>query len=184
MKKNILDRAWRVAVFAAVVFISFVYVPIPSSMTPSAKNEINEKANLLSSKLTEVGFNGVNMDPDAFARREGPNVSFSFRGVNPVGITYFADNIVAVAMRIFIIVAAYALLFSGGTFKRRILAICLVPAIFAALFILRDVFFGILVSLVKSNNFVPYLDNPLRLLLLSPMVFPLLQGEKQKGTDK
>lgn len=179
----------RVSVSIVLAIAAWVYIPVPSQMTPNAKMNFNNWANLVSPRLAAFGFNLHNHEsfPKCNVRGYELMVVRSEDKVNnPDILTFQFDNIAALAVRflvlIFIYVVCFKASFDFAASRKSIYGLFLSVMLFSLLFLIRAVAFGVLVV----NNPVEYIgvfDNLFRFVMISPFVIPIvLNGAKDKNT--
>lgn len=188
--KAIVRLAVAVALFAAV----WVLVPIPSESTPQARMAFNSWMNGLSPRMAEAGFNLVKGDGDyPFCKVSGETLMIvrdEAEGRHPHRLTFATDNIAALGVRYWLLIAVYFALFhvtkdrkTWGSFAK----IAVSSAVILPLMIcLRGVVFGAVAAL-RGPEAIRSLDNPVRvaiiLAMLLPLIFSSLHGQRKEKSE-
>jgi uncharacterized membrane protein len=94
---------------------------------------------------------------------------------SPERLTYKVDNIFALGVKVFVIVALYTLIFcsfgANNDWKRSLKLLGTCVGLFVALLLVRALIFGIIIRFT-SVNWIQLLDNPIRFLLIAVLALP------------
>lgn len=169
----------KLILFIILAAGAYYFIPVPSRSTPNATMSLNTKVNLLSLRLSELGFKGCTLSESSKCQIQGDNliVVRNEKMGSPERLTYKVDNIFALGVKVFMIVTLYTLIFcsfgANNDWKRSLKLLGTCAGLFVALLLVRALIFGIIIRFT-SVNLITFLDNPIRFLLIVVIAWPCL----------
>ena len=179
----------KLILFIILTSLTYFLIPVPSRSTPNATMSLNTKVNSLSLRLSELGFKGCTLSESSKSLIQGDNliVVRNEKMGRPERLTYKVDNIFALGVKVFVIVALYTLIFcsfgANNDWKRSLKLLGTCAGLFVALLPVRALIFGIIIR-YTSVNLITFLDDPIRFLLIAVLALPCFLLRKGKEEVK